>query len=394
MNTQIASLHRIAGQESRRIIGLMSGTSLDGLDIALCRIWGSGKQTSLIVEHFETIPYGDEFRDAIRQVFSKKTIDHQRLCQLNAIIGTTHGMFVRKALEKWGVQPAEVDLVASHGQTVYHAPQSLTGDSSKPNSTLQIGDGDHVAWHSGIITVSDFRQKHVAAGGEGAPLAAYGDYLLFGGEGEDRVLLNIGGISNFTYLPATGREAFATDIGPGNTLMNQVMFQRYGKEMDEGGQLAQDGRVNDILLETLLEHPFFEVPFPKTTGPELFNLAFLEEAQRRSLTQELVGPDLIATLTAFTAEGIVRAVRSLGVGAPRVYISGGGVHNPVLMREIVTRCKGVEVLDFKSLGMEPDAKEAVLFAVLANETVAGDAENTQGLLHSPPVCMGKVSLPK
>lgn len=393
MNTQIATLHRIAGQPIRRIIGLMSGTSLDGLDIALCRIEGSGKKTKLTVERFDTVPYTDDFREGILQVFARRSIDQQQLSQLHATIGTTHGTLVRQTLDKWGLEPGEVDLVASHGQTVYHAPQSLTGDASQPNSTLQIGDGDHVAWHSGLITVSDFRQKHVAAGGEGAPLAAYGDYLLFASESENRVLLNIGGISNFTFLPAKGHGAFATDVGPGNTLMNQVMQRDYGQEMDKGGAMARQGRVHEVLLASLLDHPFFGLPFPKTTGPELFNLDYLEQAQERTGTQSLEGVDVLATLNAFTAEGIARAVQRLGTGHVGLYVSGGGVHNRALMQGIAERCAGVEVLPFESLGVSPDAKEAVLFAVLANETVAGDAENTRGLLYSPPVCMGKISFP-
>lgn len=394
MNAQIEALYRIAGQESRRIVGLMSGTSLDGLDIALCRVRGSGRQTVLALEQFETVPCTDAFREGIREVFARQTIDQQRLCQLNASIGAAHGALVRQALERWGIAPADVDAVASHGQTVYHAPQSLTGDTSQPNSTLQIGDGDHVARHSGIITVSDFRQKHVAAGGEGAPLAAYGDYLLFASADEDRVLLNIGGIANFTYLPRAGQGAFATDIGPGNTLMNQVMQARHGREMDAGGAMAAQGQVHPGLLDALLDHPFFEAPFPKTTGPERFNLAYLEHAQDRTQTRGLADADLLATLNAFTAAGIALAVRQLDAPSVHVYVSGGGLHNPVLMQGIKDRCEGAVVRPFESLGLLPDAKEAVLFAVLANETLAGNPANTAGLLHAPPVCMGKVSFPE
>ncbi len=393
MNKQIATLHRVAGQKSRRIVGLMSGTSLDGLDIALCHIHGSGRQTELVLEHFETVPYAETFREEVREVFARRTVDQQRLSQLHASIGTLHGTLVRQALDKWGVAPHEVDAVASHGQTVYHAPRSLTGDLSQPNSTLQLGEGDHVARHAGIITVSDFRQKHVAAGGEGAPLAAYGDYLLFASASEDRILLNIGGIANFTYLPASGSGAFATDIGPGNTLMNQVMQTRHGQEMDANGVLAARGHVHAGLLKALLAHPFFEAPFPKTTGPELFNLAYLEDAQDRAGVSTVGDADLMATLNAFTAASIADAVKRLNIPEAHVYVSGGGLHNPVLQAGIKARCERAVIHPFESLGLNPDAKEAVLFAVLANETLAGDPTNTRGLLHSPAVCMGKISFP-
>lgn len=393
MNKQIADLYRMAGQPSRRIVGLMSGTSLDGLDIALCRISGSGRQTSLSLEHFETVPYADSFRRQVREVFAKRTVDQQSMSQLNASIGTLHGSLVRQTLEKWGVDPSQVDAIASHGQTVYHAPRSFTGDVNQPNSTLQLGDGDHVARQAGIITVADFRQKHIAAGGEGAPLAAYGDYLLFARAGEDRILLNIGGIANFTYLPGSGTGAFATDIGPGNTLMNQVMQDQHGREMDEDGAVASRGRADATLLEALLDHPFFELPFPKTTGPELFNRAYLDDAQRRTGVDAIGGADLMATLNAFTAEGIARAVRQLGVQNPHIYVSGGGLHNPILMQGVRERCGDTLVSPFEALGVPADAKEAVLFAILANETLAGDPSNTAGLFHSPSVCMGKISFP-
>src|SRR5690606_33793975 len=214
--------------------------------------------------------------------------DQQVLSGLHALIGQTHGTLVNEALREWGLPAGDVDLLASHGQTVFHAPQSLTGNTDYPNSTLQLGDGDHLAVSTGIITISDFRQKHIAAGGEGAPLAAYGDYLLFSDTRETRVLLNIGGIANFTLLPATegkGNPCFATDVGPGNTLMNQYMQAHLDEEMDRDARMATAGRINEQLLNALLSHDFFALPFPKTTGPELFNLHYLTEAQRASGTE-------------------------------------------------------------------------------------------------------------
>lgn len=175
----IEKLYKIAKKDSRFIIGLMSGTSLDGLDIALCKISNSGKSTVVSLENFITMDYDDEFRTHIRGIFAKRSIDQQLLSGLNAYIGHVHAELINQALQKWGISKDAIDCIASHGQTVYHAPQSLTKDTAMPNSTLQIGDGDHIAVKTGIITISDFRQKHIAAGGEGAPLAAYGDYLLF-----------------------------------------------------------------------------------------------------------------------------------------------------------------------------------------------------------------------
>ena len=375
----------------------MSGTSLDGLDIALCRVTDSGPNTSLDLLRFETKGYTDDFRSRIRQVFALQTVDQQLLCGLHPLIGRVHGAMVNDTLREWGISPEAIDLIASHGQTVFHAPQSLTGSTDYPNSTMQLGDGDHLAVATDIITVSDFRQKHLAAGGEGAPLAAYGDNLLFAAPQETRVLLNIGGIANFTLLPATAYHAdsFATDVGPGNSLMNQYMQWKQGEEMDLDGRMASAGMVNQPLLDALLDHNFFRLPFPKTTGPELFNLPYLTDAQHASGTENLSIPDVMATLTAFSASAIstsiLHAVQQRS--NPHVYISGGGLHNPVLVDLITRGLKGVPVSSFEKLGLMPDAKEAALFALLANETVAGSTNNVP-INGAPAVYMGKISFPK
>lgn len=397
MNHQIAKLYQIGNKENRLIIGLMSGTSLDGLDIALCDISGSGFTTSLKIRDFVTMDYEDEFRINIRKIFAQKQINQQDLCGINAYIGIVHAQLINKALKNWGIPNSEVDLIASHGQTVYHAPQILTKDYSLPNSTLQIGDGDHIAVHTGIITLSDFRQKHIAAGGEGAPLAAYGDYLLFTDTIENRILLNIGGISNFTFLPNSNStlQAFATDLGPGNTIMNQFMHQHYQEEMDRDSKIAIQGNVNNTLLKALMEDDFLTLPFPKTTGPELFNLSYLEQKQHKSNTNNLSNEDIMATLNAFSANAIVNGIKKVTEGLDNiaVYVSGGGLHNPLLMENIQKDLPGIKITSIAEIGIDPDAKEACLFALLANETIAGNPDNVSNIKDSPAVCMGKISLP-
>ncbi len=397
MNTQVEKLYRIAQKEERYIIGLMSGTSLDGLDVALCKLSGSGKETKLELVAFDTLDYQAAFRTYIRLVFSKRDIDLQILCGLNAYIGHVHGQLINDALAKWGVSADHVDLIASHGQTVYHAPQSLTHDHELPNSTLQIGDGDHIAHHTGLITISDFRQKHIAAGGEGAPLAAYGDYLLFSDQLENRILLNIGGISNFTFLPngSSALQAYATDLGPGNTMMNQYMKQHYNEEMDSDAAIAQTGRPHPRLLAALEESEFLNLEFPKTTGPELFNLAYLTQKQQQSGTENLSKADIMATLCHFSAQTIVKGIRrqTQGMDNVAVYISGGGLHNPLLNKLIKQGLPHYKITSFDALGLNPDAKEACLFAVLANETLVGQPDNVSTIKNSPAICMGKISFP-
>jgi len=398
MNPQIEKLYQIALKKERFIIGLMSGTSLDGLDIALCRIENAGKTTKISLEKFITMDYEDIFRTKVREIFAKRTIDQQLLSGLNAYVGITHANLINQALESWNISATEIDCIASHGQTVYHAPQSLTKDLAWPNSTLQIGDGDHIAIHTGIITLSDFRQKHIAAGGEGAPLAAYGDYLLFSHPTENRFLLNIGGISNFTFIPShqSNLEAYATDLGPGNTMMNQYMKAHFDQEMDRDAMIAKKGTVNESLLKQLLAEEFLTLEFPKTTGPELFNLDYLKEAQKRSETLDLSAEDVMATLNRFSAQAMINGIRrqALGLANFSVYISGGGLHNPLLFGYIKANLPGIKVESFATLGVDPDAKEAVLFALLANETLTGNKSNVEHIKDSPAVCMGKISLPE
>lgn len=397
MNANLSQLFGIAQKTTRRIIGLMSGTSMDGLDVALCTISGSGTASQLTLEQFETVAFGEEIKDEIRRVFAKKEIDFQHLCLLNPWIGQLHGKIVLACLRKWGIRPDEIDLIASHGQTVFHAPKSLHQFPKYPNATLQIGDGDHVAVATGIITVSDFRQKHCAAGGEGAPLAVYGDYLIFSKKDENRLMLNMGGIANFTYLPGNlnPEEVFVTDTGPGNTLIDAFMRKFFNLAYDEGGKFANSGKVHQDLLSCLKKEPFFHQSFPKTTGPELFNLSYVRLAQQRSGTTSLAPEDMMATLTRFSAETIAEAILKVCKEDQQyhLYLSGGGMHNPVLINYLHQLLPTFQMNPTDILGISGDAKEAVLFAILANETVCGNQFLFGKREGVPSVSMGKLSFP-
>ncbi|MCR4030627.1 MULTISPECIES: anhydro-N-acetylmuramic acid kinase [Flavobacterium] len=400
MNKNIEALYRIAQKETKRIIGLMSGTSLDGLDIALCEISGSGTNTDVKLAQFETISYSEEIKTEIRKIFAQKNIDFQHLVLLNEWIGLLHAGMINDALKKWNIPSSEIDLIASHGQTILHAPKFLHQQEKFPNATLQIGDGDHIAVKTGIITLSDFRQKHVAAGGEGAPLAVYGDYFLFGKEGENRIMLNIGGIANFTYLPAAIKteETFVTDTGTGNTLIDLFVKKYFPeKSYDKDAEIAKQGTVNQILLNNLKDNAFFKKGFPKTIGQELFNSEYVELALSKSNLTTIAAPDLLATLTRFTAETIAEAIQftiqntDYKIEDFKIYMSGGGANNQLLVQWLK------ELLPcsfFKSneLGINSDAKEAILFAILANETVAG-GDFKFNSVKIPSVTMGKISFP-
>ncbi len=399
MNKNIQQLYRIANKEERLIIGLMSGTSLDGLDIALCRFKGSGTETEIEILFFESVAYADDFKKEIKSVFSKRTVDLEKVCLLNAWIAEKHASMINHCLQKWNIKNEDVDLIASHGQTIYHAPKILHGIEKFPNATLQIGDGDHLAVQTGIITVSDFRQKHVAAGGEGAPLAVYGDYFIFSKKNENRIMLNIGGIANFTYLPGNLKadEVFSTDTGTGNTLMDAYIQKHFeGKYFDKDAAIAKQGSINQDLLNALKDHLFFKKGFPKTTGPELFNLDYVDAAKQKSNTESISHFDTMATLNRFTADTIVDALKRTMNGNTDfvVYSSGGGMHNELLMQNIQQQLPNIIFKNIDSLNVNPDAKEALLFAVLANESVCGgEIKFGKGEKGIPNVTMGKISFP-
>ncbi len=398
MNESLEKLIDISKKDSKKIIGLMSGTSLDGLDIALCEVTGNGLNTSIALLKFETISYSNDFKDEIRSVFSKQNIELEKLCLLNEWIGSTHAEMINQSLRNWNISNDEIDLIASHGQTIYHAPKSLHQNNKFGNGTLQIGDGDHIAVNTGIITISDFRQKHIAAGGEGAPLAAYGDYLLFSSKEKNRILLNIGGISNITFIPADAafEKVICTDVGPGNTLMDAWVSRNYtGIHYDKDALIAKQGKPNYTLLNTLQTHPFYKIDLPKSTGPELFNLAYVEEALIKSNTKDISNEDILATLNILTTNTIFDVIENLISGMPNseLYISGGGIHNPLLMEYIRNQFDGILVSTTDALNINPDAKEAILFALLANELISGNNNFGKGSKTMPAVGMGKICLP-
>lgn len=372
----------------------MSGTSLDGLDVALCRFSGSGMETKFELLEFETMVYDDFFRNEVRQVFSKKLVDLEKLTLLNAYIGSFHGDLVLKCLEKWQVKTASVDLIASHGQTIYHAPKHQHQQKNYSNATLQIGDGDHLAMKTGIVTISDFRQKHIAAGGEGAPLALYGDVILGSKKGENRILLNIGGIANFTFLPADASFTgiISSDIGPGNTLIDAACRKYFDLPFDADSRIAFSGNINSALLSALKNHPFFAEALPKSTGPELFNLDYVALAQQKLSTQNINLKDLITTLTVFTAQILADGIlKNFPAEDLQVFVSGGGARNPFLLQTLQKSMPKNSIQNSAVLGLNADAKEAVLFALLANEAVCGEPIEIN---KNPAVLMGKFCFPK
>lgn len=394
LNHNLQQLFEMAQKDEKLAIGLMSGTSLDGLDIALCKFSDNGMEVKFNLLNFITVPYPDDFKKEVQQVFARRDADLEKVCLLNEYIGIYHAQLILQALKDWNTKPVEIDFIASHGQTIYHAPINQHKQPGFPNATLQIGDGDHIAVKTGILTISDFRQKHIAAGGEGAPLALYGDVMLGSKPGENRILLNIGGIANLTYLPGDGDliKVLCTDIGPGNTLIDAACREYFGKPYDEGSKIAYAGKANDDLLTALLDNSFSHEKLPKTTGPELFNLNYVRNMQKRAGISTIDPADLITTLSTFTAKTIVAFIQShFKTDDLKIFVSGGGARNPYVMDELKKLLPDAEVSVTSALGIDPDAKEAILFALLGNEALCGEPLK---IGNNPAILMGKFSFPR
>lgn len=385
-------LTAIAAKEERLVIGLMSGTSVDGIDAALVRIRGGGPGVKLKTEHFAVYPFNAEARRAIFALFRPETANVQHICQMNFVIGE---LFARAALQLMadaGVKPEQVDLIGSHGQTVWHEPVPVAGPAGPgitSRSTLQIGEPAVIAERTGVVTVADFRVRDIAAGGQGAPLVPYLDYCLLRHDRLNRATQNIGGIGNVTYLPAGcgAEQIVAFDTGPGNMIIDALCSEHFGQPYDDGGRIAARGRVDEALLAELMAHPYLAAPPPKTTGRELFGVQFA-----RGLNGRAEPADLVATATAFTARSIADAYRRFLGPVDEVMVGGGGTRNPVLMQMLADALPGARVQTHEAVGIDSDAKEAIAFALLANDCILGLPTNISGATGGRAAVLGKVSL--
>lgn len=358
----------ISKKKKRLVLGLMSGTSLDGLDIALCELEGHGIHTKAHVLEFETRSYSKKMRSDLLSFAYRASTPQYQTCLMNAQLGRVFSRYINDFIRKISSKRYEIDFIASHGQTILHAPTRL---KTKPHSTLQIADADHIAHLTGLPVVSDFRQKHVAIGGEGAPLSSYADYLLFNKEGQKRIFLNIGGISNFTLLDGSlkWQNLLTGDLGPGNTLIDRFVKLNYKDfNYDQDGMISSRGTVDEKSLYRLMDNEYFEKDFPKSTGQELFNERYVLER----VSTNLDGDDLIATLAAFTSKAIKVGFDKIQLGEAEIYVSGGGRFNPTIMKELQANNPTMHFREIDELGVSAEAKEALLFAVLANESLFGE----------------------
>jgi anhydro-N-acetylmuramic acid kinase len=375
----IERLATLAGKSERLVVGLMSGTSMDGVDAALVRLRGNGLSTGCELLQFLCHPYEHDLHDQLLHAASGGTITALDAAALDFRVAAT---FARASLELIAVagrRPEDVDLIGSHGQTLAHrAPGWGTWEPFA--CTWQAGSGAAIAALTGIPVLWDFRSADVALGGTGAPLVPYVDYLLCRSTDESRLLLNIGGIANWTYLPADAGidDVLAWDLGPGNMVLDALSQALLSSEMDAGGVVAARGSPDTAWIERMLRVDFFKRKPPKSAGREEFGAAFvarlLEEGRERALSAE----DMLATAVELTVQAIARARRDAPMGEARIdalYVAGGGRHNRTLMRRLAEELAPVEVRGFELLGLDAAAKEAVQFAVLANESLHGHAGN-------------------
>ena len=378
----LTRLEGIRRKAARRVVGLISGTSADGVSTVVTEITGTGLGAGLRVLGFGTYPYPPELREAVFELFRPETSTVDRICEINFVLGEFFAECALRVIGECGLTPGEVDLIGSHGQTIHHLPGLKEVSGYSIRSTLQVGEAAVIAERTGVPTVADFRKADVAAGGEGAPLTPYLDLVLHRNPTQSRVLQNIGGIANLTYLPpgATADDVVAFDTGPGNMVIDAVVRHHTSRarEYDEDGRAAAKGEADAGLLGELLSHPYFARSPPKTTGREEFGEAFALDLIRRAGERGLGFEDTVATATALTVESIAGAYELLlpeGSKVDEVYVSGGGARNRFLMGALAERLDPTPVLEYDALGYPGEAKEAMLMALLASEHVMGTPAN-------------------
>lgn len=372
-------------------IGMISGTSLDGIDVAVCRIEGHAQQAEIELVAFDTIPYEPAVRQELLNLYEDSANALARLTSMNVVIGKAFAAAALSVLSANDLNADDVTLVGSHGQTVWHQPEAES-DLIIP-STLQIGEPGEIAAVLNCTVVADFRVADMAVGGTGAPLAPYLDWAAFAHPELNRAVQNIGGIGNVTWLPANGSvtEVIAFDTGPGNMLMDALVTRLTdgAQTYDAGGQIAANGTVDYDLLNQLMQDPYLNVAPPKTTGREYYGSTMVDEILR----DRVLTADIIATVTAFTAQSIADSYRQWLPELPdEVYVNGGGARNPILMRMLADALDGIPVRATDELGITADGKEAICFALMAHDSVAGYPTNIPGATGAQrAVSLGKVT---
>jgi anhydro-N-acetylmuramic acid kinase len=372
-------LLKLINKEKRKVIGLMSGTSCDGVDLALVEINGSGIESEVKFLHGYNKPYTTQQKQSLLQLMDPNASNVKLISQANFYLAQIWAKAINELLKKVGENYKNIDLIGSHGQTIYHQPNPESLLDRDVTSTLQIGDPSALAQLTGITTVGDFRIADVALKGQGAPLVPYFDWLIFSKLKANLLSLNIGGIANITYVAADGdiNKVRAFDTGPGNMLIDQLMQRLYEVPFDQNGQIAQIGTFSDRLFNFLSREDLYPdlVP-PKSTGREHYGPEFVIKLLRKALRWRIQEPDIIHTVTKYTAYTIWEAYRQfIKKEIEYLYISGGGSHNKFLFQTLQEYFKDIKVKVVDGTDMDVDYKEAICFAVLAHECLNSRCTN-------------------
>ncbi|MDE3056527.1 MAG: anhydro-N-acetylmuramic acid kinase [Bacteroidota bacterium] len=390
-------LIQLLKKKNKLAIGLMSGTSVDSIDAVLVEIAGAGISTRFRQRAFIAHPFPKGFREFVLHNSLPGSGNVETISTLNVLLAQFFADAVHAVARKARIPLSKIDLIGSHGQTVHHLPSPQNFFGTDVRSTLQLGDPSTIAKLTGIVTVGDFRPADMALGGQGAPLVPYFDFIAFRSATKHRALLNIGGIANLTVLPknCTVNDVRAFDTGPGNMLVDALMKKLYKKDFDRGGSAALDGEILPELITTMFSEPYFAQKPPKSTGRELFGEQFI--AKILNLSRGARSQDIIATATEFTPLSVYQQyVRFLQRKFPidELVVSGGGAHNMFMMEALGRYFSPARVTTSNALGISSDAKEAICFGLLANETIAGNPSNVPAVTGaSRPTVLGKICLP-
>ncbi|MBA4312417.1 MAG: anhydro-N-acetylmuramic acid kinase [Chlorobiaceae bacterium] len=389
-------LEKLFRKKKKNVVGLMSGTSADGIDAALVEISGSGENSHLRLIKFITVPYPKGYKEVLLKNSDERTAKLDEIARLDMLIAEFFADAVKILSRKAAIPMNKIDLIGSHGQTIHHLPNPIHLFGKKIRSTMQIGNSSAIAKLTGIVTVGDFRMGDVAVGGTGAPLVPYFDFIMFRSKKISRALLNIGGIANITILPknCTINQVTAFDTGPGNMIVDGLMQKLYNKPFDKNGKIASSGKLIPLLLQQLMTHPYLWMLPPKSTGRELFGINLIDAILNKH--KSAPKQDIIATVTEFTALSIY--LNYLKFVQPKTKIdeslvSGGGVHNKYMMDALKRYFGKIKIGTVENI-IPSDAKEAVCFAMLANELIAGNPTNMPSVTGAKKrTLLGTIALP-
>jgi len=381
------------------VLGMMSGTSADGIDVALARFSGAPPNLNAQLLGHTSVKFPPALRKEILRVAEQYPITAGALSQLNFRLGELFADAALAACRKFRIPQKKIALIGSHGQTIFHQGKPVSFLGRPTASTLQIGEASIISARTGITTIGDFRPSDIALGGQGAPLVPYADYLLYRHPKLGRVSLNLGGIANITVLPpaAKAEQVFAFDTGPANMLIDALVsyFTRGRQRFDKNARLASQGRSIPALLDELLSDPYLKLAPPKSTGREYYGHAYLKKLLTLGRRHHANPNDLIRAATIFTALSVVDALNRFVVPKTKIHqliVSGGGAHNPLILAQLSAALPGVEVLPSSRLGVPEDAKEAFAFALLAYETFHQRPANVPSATGARgPAILGKIS---